>query len=156
MTTRHTLPSALLSGSDVFPAPLDTREAAAAIPIVMPHASGARHVLVRFGAEGAGVKLPRGLVQFILRILEEAAQGNAVALVPIGRELTSQQAADLLNVSRPYAIRLMEEGKLPFHKVGTHRRVRIEDLLGYRRHTDAARQKALDEMTAFDQKLGLQ
>lgn len=100
--------------------------------------------------------MPGRLVQLIVRLLQETVAGNTVALVSIGRELTTQQAATVLNVSRPYVVRLMEEGKLPFHKVGTHRRVRTDDLLKYRRHVDAQRERMLDEMTAFDQAHGLQ
>ena len=155
MTTEHIPLSGSLSTLD-GPIQLEPREAAAAISAVMPHATGTEPVTARFGPHGVRVQLPGKLVSFILRILQEAAQGNAVALVPIGSELTSQQAAALLNVSRPYVVRLMEEGKLPFRKVGTHRRVRTDDLLRFRRQVDAQRERALDEMAAFDQTHGLQ
>ncbi len=156
MTTQQTLPQELLPTSDAFPIPLDIREAKAAIPVVMPHAKGSEPVLARFGPKGAQVRLPGALVQLILRVLQETAQGNAVALVSVRRELTTQQAADLLNVSRPYVVRLMEEGRLPFRKVGAHRRIRLDQLLEYRRNIYVAQQKALDAMTAYDQELGLQ
>ncbi len=157
MTTEHTLLPTLLPTSDPFPSRLDIHEARAAIPLVSPYASGAQPVEARFGPRGSeAVKIPARLFELILRVLQEMARGNAVALVPVGKELTTQQAAELLQVSRTHVVKLMEGGELPCHKVGTHRRVRIEELLEYRRKTYAAQQKALDEMTAYDQELGLQ
>jgi excisionase family DNA binding protein len=79
-----------------------------------------------------------------------------VALTPLHAELTTRQAADLLQVSRTHLVQLLDEGEIPYRKVGAHRRVRARDILDYRRETESRRRKALDELTAADQNLGLQ
>ena len=101
------------------------------------------------------VKLPAPVGALLLKILEDMAAGNPVAVLRKDAELTTQQAADILNVSRPFLIGLLEQGALPFRKVGTHRRVRIADVLRYKNEKDAARRQALDELVADAQKLEL-
>jgi len=101
------------------------------------------------------VRLPGSAVRLLLRILEEMARGNAVTLIPVHAELTTQEAAEMLNISRPSLIHLLDEGKIEFRKVGTHRRVRFEGLMKYKRSAEAARKAALDELAAYDQEIGI-
>ncbi len=104
---------------------------------------------------GGTIKLPASVVMMLVRILEEMGRGNAVTLIPVHAELTTQEAADMLNISRPSLIELLEQGKIEYRKVGTHRRVRFDDLMMYKRRADAARKAALEELVAYDQELGL-
>ena len=99
------------------------------------------------------VDLPAPAAELLLEILDNMATGSAVAVLPRDAELTTQQAADFLNVSRPYLVGLLEAGTVPFHKVGTHRRVRFDDLRRYKDAMDSARREALDELAADAQEL---
>ncbi len=101
------------------------------------------------------VRLPRSVELLLARLVHELARGNAVAIVPAQAELTTQQAADLLNVSRPYLVRLLEAGELPYRRVGTHRRVAAADVLAYRDRRRALRRAALDEIAREAQEMGL-
>jgi excisionase family DNA binding protein len=101
------------------------------------------------------VALPASAVRLLVRVLEEMARGNAVTLIPVHAELTTQEAADMLNISRPSLIQLLDEGKIEYRRVGTHRRVRFESLIKYKRQADAARRAALAELAAYDQELGI-
>ena len=95
-------------------------------------------------------------MRLLKEILDQMADGNGVALLPMHAELTTRQAAELLQVSRTHLVQLLDEGRIPCRKVGAHRRVRPEDILAYRSATESGRRQALDEMTARDQELGLQ
>jgi len=100
--------------------------------------------------------VPAAAMQLLANILAEMAQGNAVTVTPIQEEITTQQAADLLNVSRPFFVQLLDEGEIPFRKVGTRRRVRLQDVMDYKRDLYEKRLQTLNELTAYDQELGLQ
>jgi len=107
------------------------------------------------GEEPETVAVPASAVRLFLHLLTEMSQGNAVTLIPTHAELTSQQAADLLNVSRPYMAKLLDEGKIPGRTVGKYRRVRFEDLMAFKQKDDDARAKVLDQLTAEAQELGM-
>jgi excisionase family DNA binding protein len=106
-------------------------------------------------SEEETLRIPAPAVKMLLRILEEMARGNAVTLIPVHAELTTQEAADMLNISRPSLIQLLDEGKIEYRKVGTHRRIRFEALMSYKRAADAERRAALAELAAYDQEIGI-
>jgi excisionase family DNA binding protein len=114
---------------------------------------------IRVQPEGAKeqitVTVPTEAFELFLDILAQMANGNAVSIVPVHAELTTQQAADLLNVSRPFLVGLLDDGRIPFRTVGTHRRIMVADLLTYRERDSAHRKKVADELAAEAQKLGL-
>jgi excisionase family DNA binding protein len=112
--------------------------------------------VVRFeSAPDEPVVLPAAAVRLLGALLTELAKGNAVTLMPHHAELTTQEAADLLNVSRPFLVGLLESGQVPYHKVGTHRRVRFADLMIYKRRRDEESEAALREMASLSQELKL-
>ena len=110
--------------------------------------------LAEVGAEDALV-IPRATVVMFAQILDLLAQGHGVAIIPKEVELSTQQAADALNVSRPYLIGLLESGRIPFRKVGRHRKVRFEDLMDYKRKDDLSRRDAADKLAELSEDLDL-
>jgi len=114
-----------------------------------------RNLKVRIAETDERVELPAVAVRLLVDLLSAMAEGNAVTLIPIHAELTTQQAADLLGVSRPFLIKRLEEGVIPHRKVGTHRRVLFSDLMKYKHETDAKRLEALDELAAQAQELDM-
>lgn len=101
------------------------------------------------------LELSQSSAQLISRLLTEIADGNAVTLIPVHAELTTGQAAELLNVSRPHLVSLLENGVIEFHRVGTHRRLYAQDVLSYKAQTADKRQKALAELTDLSQQQGM-
>lgn len=99
--------------------------------------------------------VPREAFELFLEILAQMASGNAVTIVPVHAELTTQQAAELLNVSRPHLISLLEAGKIPFRHVGSHRRLRFVDVVAFKDADDRRRKDLLDELTETAQEHGL-
>jgi excisionase family DNA binding protein len=117
-----------------------------------------KRLRVRVEPEGEpeeSIAIPLPAFRLLNDILTEMARGNAVTLVPVHAELTTRQAADILNVSRPFLIEQLEKGLIPYRKVGTHRRVMLKDVMAYKETMDRRRLKALEELSAIDQELGL-
>lgn len=105
--------------------------------------------------DGTVLDIPCTALRLLVGVLAEIADGNAVTVVPVRTELTTQQAADLLNVSRPYLVKLLDERKIPHRRVGNRRRVLLADLFDYKHRDEADRRAIADELTAEAQNLGL-
>lgn len=105
--------------------------------------------------DGSELPLPLAATRLLSRVLAEMGRGNAVTVIPNSAELTTQQAADFLNVSRPYVVALLEKGRIAHHKVGTHRRIRLADLETYRAEFSKAREAAMRELAARAQEEGM-
>lgn len=142
-----------------------TRRAEAHSPVVaerdeQPDVAGVvellgRHQRLRLVGDGGEVVLPASVVAVLERSAPELAAGHAVAVTSVDALLTTQEAAELLGVSRPFLVRLLDDGTIPSSKAGTHRRVRFEGVAEYKRQRDAERLAVLDEMTAEAEELGL-
>jgi excisionase family DNA binding protein len=128
------------------------REAALRLARHLHHPQG---IQLQVPGEAEGLPLPPLALRLLTDLLVQLAEGNAVTIQPTPHELTTQEAADYLNVSRPFLVGLLERGEIPFRKVGTHRRVRFADLVSYRKAINAQRRQVLDELAAEAQELGL-
>lgn len=106
-------------------------------------------------ARGNVLDLPDELRDLLLRGAHEMRRGNRVSLLSFGRLLTTQQAAELLGMSRPYLVKMLERDELPYEMVGTHRRLRLDDVLAYRRERSARRREALRELSRDADDLGI-
>ena len=105
--------------------------------------------------EATSLELPTGVLSILQQVLEELGEGNAVAVAPYPSEISTQQAAEILNVSRPYVVKLMERGTFPYRKVGPRRRILLNDLLAYKDQDDQLYRVAADELAQEAQRLGL-
>jgi excisionase family DNA binding protein len=108
------------------------------------------------GHEVTTLDLPPVVARLLMNILKETAAGHAVTLVPFEAEITTQQAAELLNVSRPYVVAMIDKGTLPARMVGNQRRLPLKDVLAYKADNRAKRRQTLQELAALDQELGLE
>ena len=117
----------------------------------------AEEVKVRFadGGEDEVVTLPASAVRLLQEMLFEMSRGNSVTLVPLHAEFTTQEAADFLNVSRPFVVKLLEQGAMNYRMVGSHRRIPFADLLRYKHESDAAAKRAADELQRLSEELDL-
>ncbi|HEX3745768.1 MAG TPA: excisionase family DNA-binding protein [Bryobacteraceae bacterium] len=106
------------------------------------------------GPDGRQLAIPQPLHDLLAVILRNLQSGNAVSIVPEHQQLTTQRAANILGVSRPFLVGLVEAGEIPFHLVGRHRRVYLRDLLAYQRRRDAARHEAIKNMARTEMEAG--
>ncbi|GHH56869.1 excisionase [Lentzea cavernae] len=137
----------------------DIVTADAALPTVKAYLNTPREdadlVRVRVEDDSEVLTLPRAAVEVFTQVLAYMAAGHGVVVVPVDAELTTQQAADLLNVSRPYLIGLLEAGAIDYRKVGKHRRIKAASLTEYLRDDDQRRRQAADELSALTQEMGM-
>ncbi len=153
-------PSALLDHKLNLPNDETAAQAAEAVDILerlLRERPATDALTVKLIADGtdAAVTVPGDALRLLVDVLAQIANGNAVTVAPVHAELTTQQAADLLNVSRPYLVKLLEEEKIPHRRVGNRRRVMLADLITYKRIDDAKRTATADRLTAEAQSLGL-
>lgn len=142
--------------SERLPTPDESTKAKQAASALAKMADAKKTLRFPLNQNGKGetiIELPPAVSKIVLDLLLLISKGEAVTLVPFGAELTTQKAADLLNVSRPFLVKLIEEDEIPHHKVGTHRRIRAEDLFKYKKHRDADRDKALQRLVELGQEI---
>jgi excisionase family DNA binding protein len=160
MTALAIFEPALLTDRQAEQARIAARAMARAFDLVVDHqATVDLAVEVKSGSKGGSgsqrVPVPLPALRLFVQLLSELASGTPATLVPLHYELTTQEAADLLNVSRPYLIRLLQEGKIPFRKVGTRRRVLFSDLMAFKEREAVHRRQVLDDLTSEAEDLDL-
>jgi excisionase family DNA binding protein len=106
------------------------------------------------GSDGRQIAIPQPVHELLLAILKNLQAGKAISIVPEHQQLTTQRAANILGVSRPFLVGLLENGDIPFHMVGCHRRIYLRDLLDYKRRRDAARHEAINSMARAEMEAG--
>jgi len=133
------------------------RDAVAALSQFFDKAGGRQRrpeVWKLVGPSGDEAEIPESVFSVLELVAEVLARGDSITVVPVGKELTSQQAADILNVSRQYLVRLLDRGCIPFTKAGRHRRVRVEDVLGFKKKRDRERRERLDALAQISDAIG--
>ncbi len=140
----------------IIPSKKDAFLAAQSSQILAAHLEFTQNTRIQIFIEGQtqeSVTVPAKALRLLIDVLAQMAEGNAISVVPVSTELTTQEAADLLNVSRPYMVSLLERGEIPHRKVGSHRRILAKDIMAYKTTVDEARLKTLAELSKQAQKL---
>jgi excisionase family DNA binding protein len=106
------------------------------------------------GPRGTSIPVPNSVLRVLERATATMARGDSISLVPVAQELTTQQAADLLNVSRQYLVRLLDQGEIAFRRTGTHRRVRLEEALAFKARRDRERRAGLRALSRLSEEFG--
>lgn len=119
------------------------------------HSVSSIHILEK-GQFEESLELPESVAQILVTALEEISKGHAVTLIPMQEEVTTGQAAEILSVSRPFLVQMLNKGEIPFRKVGSRRRVKLQDIINYKRDLYNSRLQKLNELTAYDQELTIQ
>ncbi len=131
-----------------------TLESALEASAQQPHGT-APHRLAVVGPDGSHVPIPLVVYELLHEIVHHMARGDSVTLVPRHKELTTQQAAEVLNISRPFLIKLLDRGEMPYRREGTHRRIALEDVLVYRDRRSAKRRRGIEHLAQKSQDLNI-
>lgn len=136
-----------------LPTPAEMEQAKVSSRTLSKYADTDRVQLALRGSNGESddLVLPGHVLQILLDVLSEISKGNAISLIPHHQEVSTQEAANLLNVSRPFLVGLLEQGEIPYRKVGSHRRVLLTDIMNYKKRVDQQRSLTLDELAALSQ-----
>jgi excisionase family DNA binding protein len=137
-----------------LPTPQEIEQAKQSSRTLSKYANTERVQLSLRGSNGEAddLILPGHVLQLLLDVLAEMAKGNAISVMPMNQEISTQEAASLLNVSRPFLVGLLEKNEIPFRKVGAHRRVYLKDVMDYKERVDQRRTRALDQLAELSQK----
>ena len=142
----------------IAPTKKEAELAEQSIKVLVSYVESTKHPMFELlskGRQSKQIAIPASALRLLVDILKQMSKGNAVTLIPVHAELTTQEAADILNVSRPYLVELLEQGKIPHHKVGTRRRIFANDILHYKEKIDKARLKTLEELAEQAQELDM-
>ena len=110
---------------------------------------------IEISETGKRIRIPVSVLRLLVQILKEISQGNPVTVVPEATEITTQAASEVLGCSRPHVVRLLEEGKIPYSKVGKHRRIRYDDLMSFKKKMKVSQKKKLQDLMKLDEESGL-
>ena len=139
-----------------IPTSMDAQEAEGFNQALRAVVNGADPIEIELrGKEGKQTaRIPMPAVRLLMLILDEMSQGRSVNVVPIHAEITTQEAADMLNISRPSLIRLLEEEKIPFTRVNKHRRIRVEEVVRYKQHLRTEHAEAMEALADLNREMG--